>query len=111
MPRFLSIFVGMIVQMDMFDVRKIFDRTEGEVRRTAFETCGQVCSRQIDIETDGEVIRQVRYTGGCSGNTQGVAALVAGMKIDEAMARLEGIDCNGRGTSCPDQLARALKQL
>lgn len=111
MPRFLSKFVGMIFQMDMFDVRKIFDRTEGEVRRTAFETCGQVCSRQIDIETDGEVIRQVRYTGGCSGNTQGVAALVAGMKIDEAIARLEGIDCNGRGTSCPDQLARALKQL
>ena len=111
MPRFVSIFVGMIFQMDMFDVRKIFDRTEGEVRRTAFETCGQVCSRQIDIETDGEVIRQVRYTGGCSGNTQGVAALVAGMKIDEAIARLEGIDCNGRGTSCPDQLARALKQL
>lgn len=111
MPRFLSIFVGMIFQMDMFDVRKIFDRTEGEVRRTAFETCGQVCSRQIDIETDGEVIRQVRYTGGCNGNTQGVAALVAGMKIDEAIARLEGIDCNGRGTSCPNQLARALKQL
>lgn len=111
MPRFLSIFVGMIFQMDMFDVRKIFDRTEGEVRRTAFETCGQVCSRQIDIETDGEVIRQVRYTGGCSGNTQGVAALVAGMKIDEAIARLEGIDCNGRGSSCPDQLARALRQL
>ena len=101
----------MLFQMDMFDVRKIFDRTEGEVRRTAFETCGQVCSRQIDIETDGEVIRQVRYTGGCNGNTQGVAALVAGMKIDEAIARLEGIDCNGRGTSCPDQLARALKQL
>jgi uncharacterized protein (TIGR03905 family) len=101
----------MIFQMDMFDVRKIFDRTEGDVRRTAFETCGLVCSRQIDIETDGEVIRQVRYTGGCSGNTQGVAALVAGMKIDEAIARLEGIDCNGRGTSCPDQLARALKQL
>ncbi len=97
MPRFLSIFVGMLFQMDMFDVRKIFDRTEGDVRRTAFETCGQVCSRQIDIETDGEVIRQVRYTGGCSGNTQGVAALVAGMKIDEAIARLEGIDCNGRG--------------
>ena len=97
--------------MDMFDVRKIFDRTEGDVRRTAFETCGQVCSRQIDIETDGEVIRQVRYTGGYNGNTQGVAALVAGMKIDEAIARLEGIDCNGRGTSCPDKLARALRQL
>lgn len=95
----------------MFDVRKIFDRTEGDVRLTSFETCGQVCSRQIDIVTDGEVIKQVRYTGGCNGNTQGVAALVAGMKIDEAIARLEGIDCKGRGTSCPDQLARALKQL
>ena len=95
----------------MFDVRKIFDRTEGDVRLTSFETCGQVCSRQIDIVTDSEVIKQVRYTGGCNGNTQGVAALVAGMKIDEAIARLEGIDCKGRGTSCPDQLARALKQL
>ena len=95
----------------MFDVRKIFDRTEGDVRLTSFETCGQVCSRQIDIVTDGEMIKQVRYTGGCNGNTQGVAALVAGMKIDEAIARLEGIDCKGRGTSCPDQLARALKQL
>lgn len=111
MPCFLPIFVGTIKQIDMFEVRKIFDRTEGDVRLTAFETCGQVCSRQIDIETDGEVIKQVRYTGGCNGNTQGVAALVAGMKIDEAIARLEGIDCNGRGTSCPDQLARALKQL
>ena len=95
----------------MFDVRKIFDRTEGDVRLTSFETCGQVCSRQIDIVTDGEMIKQVRYTGGCNGNTQDVAALVAGMKIDEAIARLEGIDCKGRGTSCPDQLARALKQL
>lgn len=95
----------------MFDVRKIFDRTEGDVRLTSFETCGQVCSRQIDIVTDGEMIKQVRYTGGCNGNTQGVAALVAGMKTDEAIARLEGIDCKGRGTSCPDQLARALKQL
>ena len=101
----------MIFQMDMFDVRKIFDRTEGEVRRTAFETCGQVCSRQIDIETDGEVIRQVRYTGGCSGNTQGVAALVKGMKAQDAIDRLSGIRCGMKSTSCPDQLARALKEM
>ena len=110
MPRFLSIFVGMIFQMDMFDVRKIFDRTEGEVRRTAFETCGQVCSRQIDIETDGEVIRQVRYTGGCNGNTQGVATLVDGMKTEDVIAKLEGIRCGFKGTSCPDELAKAIKQ-
>ena len=76
-----------------------------------YKTFG-TCSRAIRIETDeNDVIRSVRFDGGCSGNTQGVAALVAGMKIDEAIARLEGIDCNGRGTSCPDQLARALKQL
>lgn len=97
--------------MDMFDVTKIEDFQQGEFRRAAFLTCGAVCSRQIEIETEGDVIRGVRYTGGCNGNTQGVAALVAGMKVDEAIARLEGIDCNGRGTSCPDQLARALKQL
>ena len=97
--------------MDIFDVTKISDTTGDGVRRTAFLTCGAVCSRQIDIETQDGVIRQVRFTGGCNGNTQGVAALCAGMKVDDAVARLEGIDCNGRGTSCPDQLARALKML
>lgn len=97
--------------MDAFDVKKVFDHTEDGLRRASFETCGVVCSRQIDIETEGDVIRQVRYIGGCNGNTQGVAALVAGMKMEEAIARLEGIDCNGRGTSCPDQLARALRQM
>lgn len=73
-------------------------------------TCVGTCSRQIDIEHDNDIIRSVRFTGGCDGNTQGVAALVRGMKVEEAIARLEGIDCRGRGTSCPDQLARALRQ-
>ena len=73
-------------------------------------TCVGTCSRQIDIELDNDIIRSVRFTGGCDGNTQGVAALVRGMKVEEAIARLEGIDCLGRGTSCPDQLARALRQ-
>lgn len=73
-------------------------------------TCVGTCSRQIDIELDNDIIRSVRFTGGCDGNTQGVAALVRGMKVEEAIARLEGIDCRGRGTSCPDQLARALRQ-
>ena len=97
--------------MDIFEVTKIGESIEGGVRRASFQTCGYVCSVQIDIETEGDVIRQVRYIGGCHGNTQGVAALCAGMKVDEAIARLEGIDCKGRGTSCPDQLARALKQM
>ncbi len=73
-------------------------------------TCVGTCSRQIDIELDNDIIRSVRFTGGCDGNTQGVAALVRGMKVEEVIARLEGIDCRGRGTSCPDQLARALRQ-
>ncbi len=71
--------------------------------------CQGTCSRQIDIDIDGEKILNVQFTGGCHGNTQGVAALVRGMRIDEAIARLDGIDCRGKGTSCPDQLARALK--
>ena len=68
-----------------------------------------VCSREINIELDGDVIKEVRFVGGCNGNTQGVAALVKGMKVDDAIVRLEGIDCGGRGTSCPDQLTKALK--
>lgn len=68
------------------------------------------CSQAILLETDGDVIVRVQFVGGCSGNTQGVAALVEGMKVDDAIARLEGIDCAGRGTSCPDQLAKALRK-
>ena len=69
-----------------------------------------VCSKQIDIELDGDVIKSVKFTGGCSGNTQGVAALVAGMKVSDAISRLDGTRCGIRETSCPDQLAKALKQ-
>lgn len=70
-----------------------------------------VCSQEIHVEVENGVIESVKFVGGCHGNTQGVAALVKGMEVDEAIRRLEGIDCRGRGTSCPDQLARALKQL
>ena len=77
--------------------------------RKITHVCEGTCSRQIDIETDGDVIRSVTFTGGCHGNTQGIAALVRGMKAADAIARLEGIDCRGKGTSCPDQLAKALR--
>jgi uncharacterized protein (TIGR03905 family) len=97
--------------MDVYDVIKIADSFEGGVRRTSFQTCPVVCSQQIDIETEGDVIRRIQYTQGCHGNTQGVAKLCAGMKVADVIGRLEGIDCKGRGTSCPDQLARALRQL
>ena len=68
------------------------------------------CSRMIHVEIEDGIVRDVKFTGGCNGNTQGVAALIAGMNVDEAISRLKGIDCNGRGTSCPDQLAQALEQ-
>ena len=69
-----------------------------------------VCSRSIDIELDGDTIKSVKFNGGCNGNTKGIASLVQGMKIDDVIARLKGTDCGGRGTSCPDQLVRALEQ-
>ena len=95
----------------MFDVTLIFDIRDGAVRRASFQTCGAVCSTQIDIELDGDIVKNVRYTGGCHGNTQGIGALVVGMSKDDVISRLSGIDCKGRGTSCPDQLSRALKML
>lgn len=69
-----------------------------------------VCSRNISFDiVDGKVI-DVRFDGGCNGNTKGIASLVEGMPIEEAIRRMEGIQCGFKGTSCPDQLARALKQ-
>ena len=68
------------------------------------------CSRRIFIDLDGTTIQSVRFEGGCNGNLQGIGRLVAGMNIDEAIARLEGIRCGMKSTSCPDQLAIALKQ-
>lgn len=68
------------------------------------------CSRQIDFEIEDNIIKQVLFTGGCHGNLQGVARLVQGMSCDEAIAKLEGIRCGYKPTSCPDQLAKALKQ-
>lgn len=69
-----------------------------------------VCSSAIDFEVKDNKVTNVKFTGGCSGNTQGVAALVEGMDIDEAIKRMEGIKCGFKPTSCPDQLATALKQ-
>ena len=68
-----------------------------------------VCSRLIELEIEDDVIKSCRFTGGCHGNLQGIGKLVQGMDVDDAIEKLEGIDCGGRGTSCPDQLAQALK--
>ena len=87
------------------------NKTDDAMRRMSFQPCELVCCSRIDIVTLGETILQVFFCGGCNGNTQAVAALVSGMKVRDAIAKLEGINCNGKGTSCPDQLARALKQM
>ncbi len=72
-----------------------------------------VCSRKItiDINENDETINNVSFLGGCNGNLKGIAALVQGKKIDEVIDTLKGIDCNFKGTSCPDQLARALEEI
>lgn len=69
-----------------------------------------VCSSAIEFEVENDKVTKVQFVGGCSGNTQGVARLVEGMDVNEAISRLEGIKCGFKPTSCPDQLARALKE-
>lgn len=73
-----------------------------------YQTKG-VCSQSITFEINEGRLHHVQFNGGCHGNTQGIAKLVEGMEVQEVISRLDGIDCSGRGTSCPDQLARALK--
>ena len=70
-----------------------------------------VCSQLMEIETDGNTIQSLRVLGGCDGNLQGISRLVVGMDVDEAITRLEGIRCGLKNTSCPDQLAHALKAM
>ncbi|MDY4461361.1 MAG: TIGR03905 family TSCPD domain-containing protein [Sodaliphilus sp.] len=69
------------------------------------------CSTQINIVTNGDIIENVAFYGGCNGNLQGISILVKGMKVEDVIKKLEGITCGFKSTSCPDQLAKALKQL
>ncbi len=68
-----------------------------------------VCCKLIDIELDGDKVKSVKFHGGCDGNLQGISRLVAGQKASDVSKLLSGIDCRGRGTSCPDQLSIALR--
>ena len=68
------------------------------------------CARAVIVDVEDGVITDCQFVGGCSGNTQGVAALVKGMKVDEAVAKIKGIKCGMKSTSCPDQLALALEE-
>lgn len=70
-----------------------------------------VCCQKMIIDVNENVVNDVQFIGGCSGNTQGVGSLIKGMEINEAISRLEGIRCGFKTTSCPDQLAKALKEV
>lgn len=78
-------------------------------RMMTYKTKG-VCSSNIEYEIEDGIVKKVVFIGGCNGNTQGISSLVEGMKVEEVIARLEGIRCGMRSTSCPDQLAKALKE-
>ena len=70
-----------------------------------------VCSTEIIVEVENGVIQKLKVINGCDGNLKGISKLVEGMKVEEVIKKLEGVDCRGRGTSCPDQIAKALKQI
>ncbi len=69
------------------------------------------CSQSIEVEAENGIITNVKFVGGCAGNTSGISKLVKGMRVDEVIEKLEGTTCGMRPTSCPDQLAKALRQL
>ncbi|WP_167957659.1 TIGR03905 family TSCPD domain-containing protein [Anaerosporobacter faecicola] len=73
-----------------------------------YKTSG-VCSQEIHFDIENNILKNVSFVGGCSGNTQGIAKLVEGMSVDEVINRLDGLKCGYRPTSCPDQLAKALR--
>ena len=93
----------------MNEVKLLRDVTENGIRTLYFETANAVCSQQIGIALEGDTVREVAFAGGCNGNLKGIGSLVQGMKVKDVIGRLEGLDCRGKGTSCPDQLAKALK--
>ncbi|WP_448820755.1 TIGR03905 family TSCPD domain-containing protein [Cetobacterium sp.] len=70
-----------------------------------------VCAKKIGIELNGDIVEKIQFFGGCDGNTVAIEKLVEGMKVENVIQKLEGIDCSERGTSCPDQLAKLLREL
>ncbi|WP_250278059.1 TIGR03905 family TSCPD domain-containing protein [[Clostridium] colinum] len=75
-----------------------------------FNTKG-VCAKNIEFEVEGDIVRSVKFNGGCSGNLKGIASLVEGLKVEDVIKKLDGLTCGNKDTSCPDQLAKALKEV
>ncbi|MBQ6599882.1 MAG: TIGR03905 family TSCPD domain-containing protein [Lentisphaeria bacterium] len=82
----------------------------GKTDSFIYETSPMVCSQEMKFEIEGDTIKAVEILGGCPGNLIGISNLVAGMKISDVIKKFEGISCAGKPTSCPDQMAQALKQ-
>ena len=116
MYKIVARFILFCVRIDVFSVNFLslsiifWQNVVAMNQKIVYPTSG-VCSQAIVIELDGEVITSVEFIGGCQGNTKGVAALAVGMPVKEVIQRLQGIDCGRKGTSCPDQLARALRKI
>lgn len=79
--------------------------------KLTFKTSPEVCSQQIEIQTDNDVVTSVRFIGGCNGNTQGISKLAEGMKINDVIERLKDIRCGRKNSSCPAELAKALASI
>ena len=77
--------------------------------KISYETTGTCCSL-MNVEIENDIIKDVEFIGGCNGNLQGIKKLIIGLNIEEVRSKLKGISCNGKPTSCPDQLARCLEQ-
>ncbi len=73
-----------------------------------YKTSG-VCAKDIEFELEGDIVKSVKFNGGCNGNLKGIATLVEGLKVEDVIAKLEGLTCGIKETSCPDQLAKALR--
>jgi uncharacterized protein (TIGR03905 family) len=99
------------VVSDVDDYVIVKDEVVDGIRYVVATPSAKVCSKQIDIEIKDGIIQKVVYTRGCEGNAKGIGALIKDMSVEEAIRRLEGINCGKRGTSCPDQLAKVLKAL
>ena len=99
------------VVSDVDDYAIVKDEVVDGIRYVVATPSAKVCSKQIDIEIKDGIIQKVVYTRGCEGNAKGIGALIKDMSVEEAIRRLEGINCGKRGTSCPDQPAKVLKAL
>ena len=99
------------VVSDVDDYAIVKDEVVDGIRYVVATPSAKVCSKQIDIEIKDGIIQKVVYTRGCEGNAKGIGALIKDMSVEEAIRRLEGINCGKRGTACPDQLAKVLKAL